>query len=356
MYQYRFGSWNDAVRKAGLTPRRNEYTNKELIDILQKLAKKLGHTPRRVDINEDCPNLDTYERHFGSYEKAIKKAGLKPIPSHLRITEEELIKKLKDLARVLKHTPSMREMAKTKNYPDPSTYQDRFGSWKKALKKAGLEKSLKLISDKKLIRDLKRLAKELAHTPTYWEMAGLENYPHPRTYSDRFGSWGKAIKKAGLTPVKKGYSDEELFRYMVRLKNKLGRMPYHQEMLDAEGYPAPTTYANHFGSWEKAKLAFQEWKKGKNIVELCRECELDYFKLRDFTMTLVDKGQLDCYMMQMSDEEVIPYLEFIKDNFYAICERMKITRVSKNISLKWERRKNIYGDRIDVYTLRIKND
>lgn len=253
LYLYRFGSWNAALDKVGMKPRKHWYTDGELIVALQKLAERLGRAPRRIEINraEDSPILDTYERRFGSYEDALVKAGLEPASPYIQITDEELIKKLNDLTRVLGHVPSYSEIAKEKNYPHPSTYQDRFGSWTEAIKKAGLERSRKFYSDDELILELKKLAKELGHTPAYLEMTELKDYANPRTYVDRFGSWRKAVEKAGLIPVKRGYSNEELFKYMMELKKKLGRMPHYIEMLSVEGCPSSGTYQNHFGSWKK---------------------------------------------------------------------------------------------------------
>lgn len=55
-----------------------------------------------------------------------------------------------------------------------------------------------------LIEKLQERAEELGRTPTYKEMRNLEDYPCSSTYQDRFGSWSKAVKEAGLDPHNKG--------------------------------------------------------------------------------------------------------------------------------------------------------
>jgi len=348
LYWYRFGSWNNAVAKAGLETR-NRYEKKELIEKLQRLSKELDHTPRRIDINssDHCPNVDTYERQFGSYEKAIIEAGLTPCRPCVQITDEELIKELKDAASTLNHAPSISELSWMKRYPNPSTYVERFGSWKDALKKAGFEKTTKFISDEKLLQDLRNATKELNHTPTYWEMDAMKKYSNPRTIADRFGSWGNSIKKAGLEPVRKGYSDDELFSHMRRLKNRLGRLPTSGEMLN-DG-PSPDTYKNHFGSWKKAKQAFGEHglsvESKPRVMEGIKKEELNYITLRQIMFNLVDRGISDASETGLPKAESLKYMEFVSKNFEALCDRMKL-KATKSVELDHKEKK-------DVYTLKL---
>jgi hypothetical protein len=355
LYWYRFGSWNNAVAKVGLNPR-NRYNEKELIGRLQRLSKELGHTPRRIDINNSgyCPNIDTYERHFGSYEKAIIEAGLVPCRPYVQITDEELMEYLKEAISKLNHVPSTHELSWMKSYPNPSTYIERFGSWKDALKKAGFEKSRKFISDEKLLQDLKDAAKELNHTPTYWEMDAMKKYSNPRTIADRFGSWENSIKKAGLEPVRKGYSERELFSHIRRLKNRLGRLPTSGEMLN--GGPSPDTYKNHFGSWKKAKQSFEEhelsveikpivMESKPRIMEDIKKEELNYLTLRQIMFNLVDRGISDGFETDLPKTERLKYMKFVSKNFETLCDRMKL-RTAKSVELD-------HKENGDVYTLKL---
>jgi hypothetical protein len=355
LYAYRFGSWNNAVAKAGLDPR-NRYNEKELIGKLQRLSKELGHTPRRIDINSSdyCPNIDTYERHFGSYEKTIIEAGLVPCRPYVQKTDEELIDDLKEVIIKLNHVPRMRELHWMKSYPNPSTYVERFGSWEDALKKAGFEISRKIISDEKLLQDLRDATKELKHTPTYWEMDALKKYSNPRTIADRFGSWGNSIKKAGLEPFRRGYSEKELFSHVARLKNRLGRLPTSAEML-AEG-PSPDTYKNHFGSWKKAKKVFEEYELSTEskpriiedkptVMEDIKKEELNYLTLRQIMFNLVDRRISDGFETGLSKAERLKHMKFVSENFEALCDRMKL-KTTKSVKLD-------HKENEDVYTLKL---
>jgi len=342
-YTYRFGSWNNAVAKSGLIPR-NRYGEKELIDRLQSLYKELGHTPRRIDINECvyCPNIDTYERHFGSYETAITKAGMTPCKPGIQITNEELIESLREATSILNHVPTLSELVRMRRYSNPSTYIERFGTWRNALKKAGFEKSRKFISDEKLLQDLRDAAKELGHTPIYDEMAKMKKYSHPRSIANRFGSWENSIKKAGLELSRRGYSNSELLDYMMRLKNKLQHIPTSIEMMSSDG-PSPITYANHFGSWKKAKKAFEEYEQlvRSRIVEDCKNNGLNYIVLREIVFKLVDSGISKESEIGLSGDGRLKHMKFVSENFEVLCDRMKL-KTTKPVKLDYEKKEEIY--------------
>src|SRR3954454_17104229 len=73
-----FGSWNRAKRKAGLVPRRFA-TREELLTLLEELGKELGRVPTARDIDEHrgkMPSKSLYWHTFGSLTNALRGAGL----------------------------------------------------------------------------------------------------------------------------------------------------------------------------------------------------------------------------------------------------------------------------------------
>src|SRR5436305_1703346 len=72
-----FGSWNRAKRKAGLVPRRFA-TREELLALLEELGKELGRVPTARDIDEHrgkLPSKSLYWHTFGSLTNALREAG-----------------------------------------------------------------------------------------------------------------------------------------------------------------------------------------------------------------------------------------------------------------------------------------
>lgn len=83
-YQNIFGGWNNAIAKAGLLTnqrsKKETYSEEYLLERLAHFNNKEGIPPRQEDFsnNPEYPNYSTYWRVFGSWTNAIKKAGLIP--------------------------------------------------------------------------------------------------------------------------------------------------------------------------------------------------------------------------------------------------------------------------------------
>lgn len=133
-----FGTWNEALRAAGYQPDypRDGFDHKKLIEQLKEEAGRLGRTPLASEMANPCGNL--YMREFGTWDKALEAAGLKPERSTRRkaYTKEELIQKIQEKAQELGRIPNYNEVSR----PYYSTYVKYFGSWEKALAEAGLSK------------------------------------------------------------------------------------------------------------------------------------------------------------------------------------------------------------------------
>jgi hypothetical protein len=73
----RFGTWNDAKRRAGLVPRRFA-TKDELLLQLRRLGEELGRTPTGTDLDARraaLPSKSLYWHAFGSFSNALRAAG-----------------------------------------------------------------------------------------------------------------------------------------------------------------------------------------------------------------------------------------------------------------------------------------
>lgn len=75
-YHYRFNSWNEAVRRAGLTPR--EWTEHELLEVIQDTADGSVAPPRRQAAKRGDFGATTCKKYFTSWWQAVVRAGLKP--------------------------------------------------------------------------------------------------------------------------------------------------------------------------------------------------------------------------------------------------------------------------------------
>lgn len=180
------------------------------------------------------------------------------------ISDEEMIEDIKRVASILnKNTVTIEEYNKNGKYHG-STIGRRFGSWSKALQKAGLDVAIYVnardANDEKLLNDLKRVAILLNKiTVTHEEYCSNGRY-HWSTFIKRFGSWNKAIELAGLDfTIARNTTDEELFQNILHVWEKLGRQPAYKEMHKPLSKYSGKPYVTRFGSWFSALGKFVEY-------------------------------------------------------------------------------------------------
>jgi len=193
-------------RKVG-SGRPTTYTNEQLIEILQKLAEELGRTPTAKSMQErkDLPSDSMYLRRFGSWKNAIKAAGLSMDDFNKQYTDRQLIENLQNIAEELGRTPTASDLLGREG-PSNRAYSHRFGSWNDALEVAGLTENDTrkwYVTDEQLLKPLRELAKKLGHTPSLRESRDCKDTPSEPTYIRRFGSWSKAVEAAGLPKHKR---------------------------------------------------------------------------------------------------------------------------------------------------------
>lgn len=181
----------------------SKLSQEELIESLKELAELLGHTPRARDADADphVPCHCTYVNRFGSWQEALEAAGIALDPRNTGYDRETLLEHLRDLAETLGRTPRRTDLEATGG-PCPRTYQSHFGSWSEALVEAGLEVEppSKRYEREELVEILRALAQQLGHAPSMAELWRREDLPTPSTYKYRFGRWNAALEEAGLTP------------------------------------------------------------------------------------------------------------------------------------------------------------
>jgi hypothetical protein len=164
-------------------------------------------TIRDMNDAEGYPSAFTYQQRFGSWNKAEEKAGLDTLDQHgpRQYSDAKLLAMLRSLAAETDHPLRVRDVEHAEDVPGVATFERRFGSWNKAKEQAGLETVGKgewsrspTYTDEELLELLRQRAAEVRGKLTKQAMDGAVGYPSTTTYTERFGSWTKAKKKAGL--------------------------------------------------------------------------------------------------------------------------------------------------------------
>src|SRR5947207_6685821 len=111
----------------------------------------------------------------------------------------------------------------------------------------------KRYSDAEILRQLKSCAERLGRSPTMREFSeDAETTIHPQTVIERFGSWNRAKRAAGLVP-RRFATKEELLRCLRELGEKIGRTPTAKDVDANRGLvPSKSLYWHTFGSLTNA--------------------------------------------------------------------------------------------------------
>jgi Homing endonuclease associated repeat len=107
----RFGSWREATRAAGLSPRRLRWTDEQTRAALRAWARRHGRAPRAVDwsrATDEHPSTSVPVARFGSWTAALRAAGLSA--RHQPYTTEQVTAGLRELERRLGRPPRARDL------------------------------------------------------------------------------------------------------------------------------------------------------------------------------------------------------------------------------------------------------
>ena len=173
----KFGSFWKGLKAAGFDIsllQRNKnplLTDKEIIDSLQNIANELGHSPTAKEYgNSSLKKVSSgyLQHHFGSYNNALKAAGLSvriakrlgerynkkqifkiKTKKKYQYSNKQIIQNLQDVANDLGRAPSINEYEKHPlHIMHSSTIYRRFKTWINALEQANLSISVKSMSHK----------------------------------------------------------------------------------------------------------------------------------------------------------------------------------------------------------------
>lgn len=122
------------------------------------------------------------------------------------------------------------------------------------------------VTDEQLIDDLKDVAIKLKKnvlTKNDYEKHGNYSYT---SYRNHFGTWNKALEKAGLNRFRNwGTTRDEFLENLKDAWIKLGRQPKYSEMAIPFSKYSSTAYAHFFGGWTKALIEFQKYLDEEEI-------------------------------------------------------------------------------------------
>jgi hypothetical protein len=151
---------------------RRRYSDEQILEQLAECAERLGRSPTMREFEEDAETTvhpQTVIQHFGSWNKAKRKAGLVP---RRFATRDDLVRLLRGLGDELGRTPTARDLDEHRaSMPSKSLYWHTFGSLTAALREAGFDVP---VGEERLERAIEQgatLAKRLGRLPKFADWA-----------------------------------------------------------------------------------------------------------------------------------------------------------------------------------------
>ena len=270
-YVRRFGSWNETLERCGLRVNENkDYDDTYLIEQLQDLHQRLGTVPTQADLRDDdkTPSLYPYQDTFGSWNNALRRAGLEPTQRY-GISDDELIDELRTLADELGRPPRYQELSERDDTFSATAYERAFGSFTDALRAANLPVNFRDRVDRDyLIEQLQELGDDLSRTPQYDDLKEHPTYPSTWPYVCEFDSWNEALREAGFEiNLQSSVTADEIIVELQSVAEELGQTPSVTEWREMDDTPGVSTVARQFGSWiaaiDAAGLERRDWS-GEN--------------------------------------------------------------------------------------------
>lgn len=224
-------------------------------------------------------------RLFGNWRTTLSFAGLGYLCYgaskearhilHTKLSTRDLLAEVRRVAQLAGKSELSKATFSQLSDIYPETLCKRFGSWRHALRRAGIEhmstfaadatweKARPVYSDEGLLKELRRVADAIRRpvlTRKDFEAASKIN---PATVFARFGSWQKALERAGLghlyfdqdsggrrtrlTHIK--YSDKELLDEVRRVAAEIDKPTLSARAFRERSRIPINTVVNRFGKW-----------------------------------------------------------------------------------------------------------
>ncbi len=270
----RFHSWGEVMKKAGLHSARSLPNPRISDDVLINDVKRVSLLLNQNAVTKDDYNrygkfnASTLQRRFQSWGNILEKAGLQQsINYHPTMTDTELIMDVKQVALLLKKNRVTIDDYNRHGKFNAATLQNRFQSWTKVMKEAGLQVSISplKIPDEALFENIQEIWAKLGRQPRYAEIRQPLSRFGVKRYEKAFGSWRNALKKFAeiansddtMAPIQIEYfnrnvPDKCLIDDMLRVARQLGKVTITTEEYNEYGVYCSATISQRFQSWFNA--------------------------------------------------------------------------------------------------------
>jgi len=244
-----------------------EYSDEELLDQLQQCKDEHGKcTPRLFNRMERTASASLVMRRFGSWVGAKEEAGIDEDLSYLtgrdkQYTDEQVLDHIRECARRNDGRCTVAQLNEADDLVSPSVAVERFGSWKQAKQKAGLDDDRtsnarpREYSDEDYLELINECYEEHGKvTQRLFNQRAKDRDDHPTAGAvrKRFGKWGDAVEQAGIDQISRSYERDDLIQQLQMCEDRYGNCSASRFAAD-DDFASPETIQRRFGSWQEGK-------------------------------------------------------------------------------------------------------
>jgi hypothetical protein len=210
--------------------KKRKWSNRKVLQEIRRISNEMHRTPRVADLalSKRWDLVRASQRIFGTYTNAIKQSGLNPNITYW--SKELIIKDLKKLYKQLGHTPTYRELRKIR-LDLQSAIQRYFKRYNDAIKAANLPLNNIRWSKIKIINKLQQIANKLGRTPTERDLRTLKLFDLFGAILRWFGSYNNAIISAGLKP-NESFVKDKLWKSWEKFVIQTAEVIYGKENIE----------------------------------------------------------------------------------------------------------------------------
>jgi hypothetical protein len=260
-------------------------TDEELLEEINRIYKINGKATVKLLREEGKYSEPTYIDRFGSWNNALKEAGV-DINKEINIDKKDLISELQSLNR--EYGKVTTNLMDNKGKYSSVVYIERFGSWNESLKKANIEINIEMDVDRdRLIYELKRL--NIIYENVHYDLIDKEGIYSTTAYENEFGTINNALTKAEIEKYKHP-SGEQHPNWNGSCRNKwyginwreqrektIKRDNYSCQKCGKEdnfSYNSETPDVHHINPVRNynIKQDYEEMNDLNNLISLCRSC------------------------------------------------------------------------------------
>jgi hypothetical protein len=200
------------------------------------------------------------------------------------------------------------------------TIRHRFGTWSRGLIEAGITPDTTKfeIPIAELLEYLRHVALNFNGKITGNQYNTLGKF-NAKTFTNRFGTWNKALKAAGLEiQTQQSIEEDELLENLEQVWLKLGRQPRFSEMFYPLSRFSSGTYKNRYGSWTNALQHFVDVANSTDSLGHSTDSNIDKYESFSPISVTQDEITFSKHLTKRDPNLRLRWLVYKRDNFRCV--------------------------------------